>query len=290
MPAPMNQLSAADTERYLIRLGLPAQGPPSVYRLRALHAAHVARVPYETLEIHLGRPTTVDPLESVARVLRGRGGYCFHLNGAFSTLLRSLGYHVSWHRGGVQGSPSEPAPGAAATHLVLTVVCEGSPWLVDVGLGDGPLEPLPLRTGSHRQGDMAYRLGPSAVVPGGWRFDHDPSGVFHGMDFAPEPAAPADFVDQHRYLSTSPESGFVRTLSVLRRDAGGVDELQGCILGRTTGRASSKRELATPGDWFAALEGVFGLDLGDTTRREREALWTRVRASHEQWQTARQSA
>ena len=290
MSAPMNQLSAADAERYLIRLGLPAQGPPSVAGLRALHAAHVERVAYETLEIHLGRPTTVDPLESVARILRGRGGYCFHLNGAFSTLLRHLGYDVTWHRGGVQGSPSDPAPGAVATHLVLTVVCEGSPWLVDAGLGDGPREPLPLRTGSHRQGDMAYRLGPSAVVPGGWRFDHDPSGAFHGMDFAPDPAGPADFVDQHRYLSTSPDSGFVRTLSVLRRDAGGVDELQGCVLGRTTGSASSKRELTTPGEWFAALEGVFGLDLGDTTRREREALWTRVRAGHEQWQAARQSA
>ncbi|MFF2412094.1 arylamine N-acetyltransferase [Streptomyces sp. NPDC058092] len=43
--------------------------------LRALHAAHVVRVPYETLEIHLGRATTGDPEESVARILRGRGGY-----------------------------------------------------------------------------------------------------------------------------------------------------------------------------------------------------------------------
>ncbi|MCX4530372.1 arylamine N-acetyltransferase [Streptomyces sp. NBC_00841] len=40
-----------------------------------MHAAHVARVPYETLEIHLRRATTVDPEESVARILRGRGSY-----------------------------------------------------------------------------------------------------------------------------------------------------------------------------------------------------------------------
>ncbi|MGW8956539.1 arylamine N-acetyltransferase [Paenibacillus sp. NPDC055715] len=38
--------------------------------------------------------------ESVQLILQGRSGYCFHLNGAFSVLLHSLGYRVCLHRAG----------------------------------------------------------------------------------------------------------------------------------------------------------------------------------------------
>src|SRR5215831_4615258 len=95
--------TSIDVAGYLRRLRLPelAGAAPSAESLFALHRAHAELVPYETLEIWLGRPTTVDPVESVARILRGRGGYCFHLNGAFSALLTVLGYRVTRHLGGV---------------------------------------------------------------------------------------------------------------------------------------------------------------------------------------------
>ena len=112
--------------------------------------------------------------------MRGRGGYCFHLNGAFSALLGSLGFDVTRHVGGVQRA-ADPAPvGAVGNHMALTVRTADGPWLVDVGLADGPHEPLPLRAGRYRQGPFEYGLAPSAVVPGGWRFEHDPAGAFPG--------------------------------------------------------------------------------------------------------------
>src|SRR2546423_2127424 len=95
-------------------------GPPSLAALRRLHAAHVERVPYEALEIQLRRPTTLEPSASLARILRGRGGYCYHLNGAFSALLHALGYQVTRHLGGVQGSQAD-APNVDRNHLALTV-------------------------------------------------------------------------------------------------------------------------------------------------------------------------
>ncbi|MEU6010304.1 arylamine N-acetyltransferase [Streptomyces sp. NPDC047453] len=276
-----------DVDRYLERLGVADPETPSVAVLRALHAAHVARVPYETLEIHLGRATTVDPEESVDRILRGRGGYCFHLNGAFATLLDALGYAVAWHRGGVQGSQTAQPPGANANHLALTVVCESETWLVDVGLGDALYEPLPLRAGKYRQGPFTYRLSRSAVEPDGWRFDHDPRGSFAGMDFTMAPAGPEDFAAQHRELSTSPSSGFVRVASAIRRDADGTDELRGCVLVRTDGDGRSERELTTEAAWFGALAEVFGLTLTDVGEQERSALWERVRSAHRAWLAAR---
>ncbi|MGW4892382.1 arylamine N-acetyltransferase family protein [Kitasatospora sp. NPDC004240] len=280
-------LNAADVNRYLARLGLAHPGPPTVAALRALTAAHVERVPYEALEIHLGRPTTVDPYESVARVLLGRGGYCFHLNGAFATLLASLGYRVTWHVGGVHADPSQPAPGADANHLTLTVECEGGHWLVDVGLGDALHEPLPLRAGGYRQGPFTLRLRPSEVVPGGWRLDHDEHGSFSGMDFSTAPAGPADFAAKHHFLSTSPESPFVRILTAQRRDARGADVLRGAVLSRVEGAGPVKEvELTTAEEWFGVLGGVFGLTLAEVPAADREALWERVRRSHLAWRAA----
>ncbi|GAA2145946.1 arylamine N-acetyltransferase [Kitasatospora kazusensis] len=250
--------------------------------LRALHRAHVERVPYETLDILLGRPTTVDPHESVERVLSGRGGYCFHLNGAFATLLTALGYRVRWHLGGVQ--PDRAVPAAAdGGHLALTVECEGGTWFVDVGLGECLYEPLPLREGTYRQGPFTFGLEPSAVAPGGWRFHNDPGNGFPGMDFRLEPAGPADFAERHHWLSTAPDSGFRRFPQAARRHATGLDSLRGCVLLRIDGDHRTSRELATSAEWFGVLSEVFGLALPEVGAAERATLWRRTRAAHLAW-------
>jgi len=283
-----------DTAAYLQRLHIADPGPPSAAALRALHEAHVERIAYEALEIQLGRPTTVDPHDAADRILsRHRGGYCFHLNGAFSLLLDALGYDVVWHRGGVQNH-AEPVPVGSqrANHLALTVhglPSEESPsgdWFVDVGLGDALHSPLPLHEGTYAQGPFRYRLRRSEVDPGGWRWDHDPAGSFAGMDFRAGRATQDDFGARHEYLSTSPESGFVRTCSVQRRDAGGVDTLTGCILGRVGEPARAPVVLETSGEWFDALRDVFDLPLGDVDAAARARLWARVRAAHEAWLAA----
>ncbi|MEV0898274.1 arylamine N-acetyltransferase [Actinoplanes sp. NPDC049802] len=275
-----------DVPGYLARLGLTglAGHQPSIEALDALHRAHAERVPYECLEIHIGRPTTVCPSESAARIVAGRGGYCFHLNGAFSALLRELGYAVTRHVGGVQGNTTLPA-GASANHLVLTVsglpsdACPDGVWLVDLGMGDGLHGPLPLVAGEHTDGPFRYALRPSEAEPGGWRFDHDPRGSFLGMDFRAAPARMSEFRDKHEELSTSPDSGFVRVAAVCRRDATGFDVLRGRTLTRTEAEPV-RTELSTAGEYFGALDGVFGITL---PAGDREILWARVTEAHERW-------
>lgn len=277
-------ITSTTVSAYLDRLGVDHPGEPSIDALRALHRAHVERVPYEVLDIQLGRPTTVEPLDSVDRVLRGRGGYCVQLNGAFSTLLAALGYDVTWHRAGVQAGTSPPVSASdPSPHLALTVRLDGEAWLVDIGLGDGLHDPLPLLTGAHRHGPMGFRLAPSTVDPGGWRFDHDPRGSITGMDFTMSTATTADFAQWHPYLSTSPESRLVRALAVMRRDATGVDALTGCMLRRTDADGRTVRELATSDEWYGALAEVFGLRLTEIGADERAALWAKVRGAHEAW-------
>jgi N-hydroxyarylamine O-acetyltransferase len=283
-----------DPAAYLARLRVTHDDAPSAAALRRLHEAHTERVAYEALEIQLDRPTTVDPHDSAARILgRHRGGYCFHLNGAFSLLLAALGYDVVWHRAGVQVA-TDPGPVGAgiANHLALTVHGlpsadnPGGDWLVDVGLGDALHGPLPLVAGTHVQGPFRYGLRPSDVEPGGWRWDHDPRGSFVGMDFRPGRATQDDFRARHEYLSTAPQSPFVRTCTVQRRDAGGVDELTGCVLRRLGDGDAPKRTLETSAEWYGVLRDVFDLPLDDLTAAEREALWARVRTAHEAWLAA----
>ncbi|MFC4011404.1 arylamine N-acetyltransferase [Nonomuraea purpurea] len=273
---------------YLRRLGLPhlLDAPATAENLRALHVAQVERVSYEALNIWLGRPTTVDPLESAERIIGGRGGYCYHLNGAFSALATALGYDVTRHVGGVQTRDVEP--GITANHLVLTARGlpsddnPGGEWLVDLGLGDALHEPLPLVAGTYEQGPFTYGLRPSEVAPGGWRFEHDPAGSFIGMDFGQEPTDMSAFTDMHQHLTTSPTSGFVRVAVVQRRDAYGVDSLRGLRLSRI-GHGADSVTLSTERDYYAALADIFLLPLDDVSAEEKEKLWRRLHDAHEAW-------
>src|SRR4051794_41900632 len=113
-------LDPAVQAAYLDRLGLELE-PPSVAALRRIVRRQVERVPYETMWIKAGERWGIDPAGSARRVaLEGRGGYCYHLNGALGALLRSLGYAVTGHVGGVHG-PGGPDAESTGNHLVLTV-------------------------------------------------------------------------------------------------------------------------------------------------------------------------
>ena len=147
----------------------------------------------------------------------GRGGYCFHLNGSLGRLLTMLGDDVSLHVGGVHrvepdgGRSHEPsgADGRGPAH-------RRQPWRPVVrrcGVGDGLYEPLPLRAGRYRQGPFVFELAETPDGIGDWHFTHDPEGSFASMGFRAATATLDEFVDTHRHLSTSPDSGFVRNVT-----------------------------------------------------------------------------
>jgi N-hydroxyarylamine O-acetyltransferase len=274
-----------DVEGFLARLGFRDAEAPSAEALLALHRAFVERVPYETIEIQLGHATTLDRFEAADRIVRRkRGGYCFHMNGAFSVLLEALGYPVTLHRAGVQNHGVEHA-GIFRNHLALTVKdlpdAPDTTWLVDVGLGDALHDPLPLREGTYRQGPFTYKLRPSEIAPGGWRFEHDARGTFQGMDFDPAPAEMSDFAERHAFLWWSPESGFLRAFAAQRRDATGVDIVRALTLSRVAAEPGPRTVLESPAHWFAALADIFGLTLDDLSSDDRDRLWRKVVAQHE---------
>ena len=103
------------------------------------------------------------------------------------------------------------------------------------------------------------------------------------IDVDTEAPQAAELAAAHERLSTSPESGFVRTATFQRRDARGVDVLRARTLSRVERGATRTTLLADEGEWFGALADVFGLPLPDVDAAERRALWQRVCAQHEAW-------
>jgi arylamine N-acetyltransferase len=266
--------------------------PPSFEALREIHRRQVERVPYETLWIHAGEAWDIDPLDSVARIaLDGRGGYCYHLNGALGALLRSLGYAVNGHVGGVHG-PDGPDMESAANHLVLTVSGLPTPenpsgsWYVDAGLGDALHEPLPLAAGDYVQEPFHLVLEGPANGLGDWHLTHDPTGGFTGMGWNSAEAALDEFSAKHQWLSTSPDSGFVKVAMAERRDATGVDVIRGLVLTRIGRGASSGEPLTKRSDWFAALADVFDLRFDASDPAALDQLWNRTLAGHRAWEAA----
>ncbi|WP_327383972.1 arylamine N-acetyltransferase family protein [Streptomyces sp. NBC_01207] len=273
---------------YLARIGITEPGSPSVEGLFALTRAHLERIPFENTEIQLGRPPGIDPELSVRRIGAGRGGYCFHLNGAFAALLEHLGYDVTRHLGGM--SADRESTEVSGDHLTLTVRIDGEAYFVDVGLGDGPPEPLPLREGQYERG-FRYGLAPFGSADGpdaGWTFLNEGS-PFPAMNFRSAPATMADFEGEHLRLSTAEDSPFLQSFFMLRRNAGVMNRMHGKVLLTLDPQGGrDKRELAGPEELFEAMSTVFGRELDDLTAADREALWARIERAHEAWLASQQ--
>jgi N-hydroxyarylamine O-acetyltransferase len=196
-----------------------------------------------------------------------------------------LGYRVSRHVGGVHG-PEGPSPEALTNHLVLVV--EGLPtdsnpggrWYVDAGLGDALYEPLPMVAGEYEQATMRFELTEPNDGVGDWHLAHDPTGSFTGMSFRVGAVSIDAFGKRHAFLSSSPQSGFVRVLTAQRRHATGVDILRGLVLTRVDGEQRMVRELDQRRDWLDVIADLFGLRL-DVAPSALESLWAKVAAAHE---------
>lgn len=265
----------------IARIGLepPGDAPATLELLTTIQRAFVTSVPYETVDIQLGRPPSIDPDESLRRIAARKGGYCFNLNGALRAILDRFGFATTLHVGGVHSGGHPPNVGG--DHAVLTVELDGQRFLVDAGLGDGPLTPIALVAGDHRQGPLTFTLRRSTVTDG-WQLLHDPKGSFTGCDFTDASTELDAFVAEHVRLSTSPESGFVRTFTIQRRLADRIDILRSRTLSRVDeAGVHVLGVLADADELVEALRTVFDYDVDVLDSDDRAQLWRLAAAQHE---------
>jgi N-hydroxyarylamine O-acetyltransferase len=144
--------------QYLTRIGLGSPPHADEAGLRQIHSAQAFCIPFEDLDIHLGRPISLNPKDLAAKILdKKRGGYCFELNGIFRLALTAMGFRVRPHLARVLYGREDSGP---RTHQVLIVTISGEKWLADTGFGGpGIRSPMPLVAGRiHAQYGERYRL------------------------------------------------------------------------------------------------------------------------------------
>src|SRR6266511_3875640 len=140
-----------DLAAYLGRIGLTRPLAADLESLAAIQWAHVTHIPFENLDILLGRGIAIDLPSVVAKLVRGgRGGYCFEHNALLAAVLEELGYGVTRLAARVRWMATGPTP---RTHMLLGVDVPPGPnaerYLVDVGFGGTcPTVPMPLVAGA----------------------------------------------------------------------------------------------------------------------------------------------
>jgi N-hydroxyarylamine O-acetyltransferase len=264
-----------DLSAYLDRIGFSGPVRPDLATLRALHRAHLLAIPYENLDVQLGRRVTTDPADAYDKIVRrGRGGWCYEMNGLFGWVLDEIGFSVMR----MAGAANRKLLGdlLIGNHLVLLVDLAGEGrWIADVGFGDGSIDPFLLRVGPLESEGFAFRL--ETVEGGWWRFHNHPNGGAKSFDFQVEPADPALLAGRCDWLQYAPESGFVQNLVAQRFRNGAILQLRGRVLRRLTPDETAERLLDSADDLVAVLEDDFSLDVPEVSE-----LWPRVVARHEQ--------
>lgn len=249
---------AIDLDAYLARIGYAGGRRPGAATLRAVHRAHATHIPFENLDVRLGRPVRLDPEGLQAKLVRSRrGGYCFEQNALLAAALEQLGFAVTRLAARVRFGAREVRP---RTHMALLVEAGGSTWLADVGFGgQGPILPVPFRAGTTRQFGWPYRLareGASwvlhATLAGAW---------LEFYAFTLEPQLPVDYEPANHYVATHPDSPFRHTIMahLATPEARYVLRDRDLAVCRPGGR-ETRRRLATDAELYAALAGEFGLD------------------------------
>ena len=199
--------SAVDLAAYFERIAYAGARTPSRTTLDALHLAHATHIPFENLDILLGRPIRLD-LESLqAKIVHDRrGGYCFEQNRLFAAVLEALGFAVTTLAARVRFGATSVRP---RTHMLLQVDVDGERLLADVGFGVfGLLVPVPLDApGESRQFAWTYRI---AREGGLYVLQLCTGGAWADLyAFTLEPQYPADYEMANHYTSTHPSSRFV---------------------------------------------------------------------------------
>lgn len=95
------------------------------------------------------------------------------------------------------------------------------------------------------------------------------------MTWTTGPALPTDFLAQHDWLSTSPESGLEQVPMAERRDASGVDVIRGVVLARVGANAFTAEPITRQSEWFDVLADVFDLRFDATRPSRADAYGTR---------------
>jgi N-hydroxyarylamine O-acetyltransferase len=253
-----------DLEAYLDRIRYDGKCEPTVETLTQLHKAHMYSVPFENLDITLGRPIVLSLPSLFEKVVRRRrGGFCYELNALFGWLLQEMGFQLEMLSGRVY---DEGVPGPEFDHMLL-LVDVGQKLVVDVGFGDSFIEPIPLGPEAQVQNGRLYRL----VARGeAWELQQRAP----ESDWTPQYAFSLksrqldDFHAMCYYQQTATDSVFTRkSVCSLATHDGRITLSNGRLIITSEG-GRQERVVASVEEYQALLRECFGIELGDESDAE----------------------
>jgi N-hydroxyarylamine O-acetyltransferase len=256
-----------DLQAYFDRIGFTGAPRADFATLAKLHRAHLESIPYENLDVQLGRRVGLEPAAIFDKlVTRRRGGWCYEMNGLLGWALDEIGFSVTRLAGAVMREAIGAR--AIANHLVLLVDMDG-PVIADVGFGDGAVEPFRLREGAFTQYGFGYRL--ELRADGWWRFHNHAEGGAPYFDFQLASADPLALAARCEALQTDPASPFVANAILQRRFADRVEAMVNSERRVVRSDDVESFDISDVDEYRSTLLGVFGLDLPEAV-----ALWPRL--------------
>lgn len=212
-------MASIDVQAYFQRIGYTGTGAPTLNTLRELVARHTGSIPFENLNPLLNQPVRLDAASLEQKLVRdGRGGYCHEQNLLFRHVLEELGFRVTGLAAGVVWN--RPAGEMTArTHMLLRLDLDEGLYLADVGFG-----------GQTLTGPLRLEVDAEQATP------HEPFRLIRSDDefllqskirnewrplyrFSLQPQRLRDYEVGNWYVSTHPDSIFVKNLMVGRPTA-----------------------------------------------------------------------
>jgi N-hydroxyarylamine O-acetyltransferase len=263
-------------QHYFQRINYGGDTSPDVNVLAAIQRRHACTIPFENLDVQLGKRLSTDVDAAYEKiVVNGRGGWCYEQNGLFGWALTEIGFDVTRVAAAVMRQ--ERGDVADANHLCLIIRIPGTKtsYLADVGFGGGLLNPIEIKEDEYKQ--TPYRLGLRTLPDDSWRFwENNGSGEF-SFDFDIQTADEFALNQKSNFLQSDPTSGFVLNLVTQIRTQDQHMALRGRVLSIVDASGRKSKTLHSANELVTALHEQFGLDVPQAAE-----LWPKVVARHEE--------
>ena len=230
--------------------------------LAGLQYAHTGHIPFENLDVLLGRPVRLDLDGVQAKLVRDRrGGYCFEHATLFAAVLEAIGFQPVRHAGRVV--LFDPVTESPRTHMFLTVDLGGARFIVDPGFGPfGSRVLVPLEEG--KPDGATHWLTRDG---GRWTLHLTRDGrPIQGWVTTLEQEYPVDFELANHYIATHPASPFVSRIMLSAVTPDGRINIMNREVTVISGNEARSEHLPDR----AALRGLlldhFGIDLPEVER------------------------
>jgi N-hydroxyarylamine O-acetyltransferase len=261
MPEP-----AFDLDAYFDRIGYAGPREPTAPVLAAVAQHHALAIPFENLDVLLGRPIPLDVVSLEAKlVTRRRGGYCFEHNTLLGAVLRQLEFDVTplAARGRWMVPPGVVLP---RTHMLLAVRLGGERLLVDGGFG-GVGVTAPLRMDFEGEQPSLYEPQQIIRTESGRLLRAKVAGEWRDLYvFTDEPRFAVDFEMANWFTSTNPGSRFKQNLIVTSAAPGVRQSLFNRELSVYREGSVERRSVDDPDELLEVLAARFGLSFPPGTR------------------------